>query len=73
MILCAFSGHPDKLVQWVINDDFKVGEYHEMEKKKTLASIQIMNESEGAIVRKQHVDWQYCLEVKMDDRRAHLL
>lgn len=42
-------------------------------KKKTLASIQIMNESEGAIVRKQHVDWQYCLEVKMDDRRAHLL
>lgn len=26
-MLCAFSGQPDKLVQWVINGRIKVGEH----------------------------------------------
>lgn len=67
LMLCAFSGHPDKLVQWVINGRIKVGE------NIVIRSLSIYRcgcnrkprererEKKG---KSQRVDWWYCLEIK---------
>lgn len=39
----------------------------------TLASVWITSEDKGAIEKEQHVDWQYCFELKRTRRQAHLL